>query len=120
MKIKRDDTVMVMTGRNRGKTGKVMRVIPEANRVVVEGVNIVKRHTKARPGVLQAGIIEKEAPIDISNVMVVCPKCDRPTRVGHHFIEEAGRLRKVRHCTRPNCGQDLAEPSRAWAKGASS
>ncbi|GIW12458.1 MAG: 50S ribosomal protein L24 [Dehalococcoidia bacterium] len=94
-KIKSGDTVMIMVGREKGKQGKVSRVIPKEQRLIVEGHNLVRRHQKARGVARQAGIIEKEAPIHVSNVMVVCPNCGKPTRVGF-FIDEAGR--KSRQC----------------------
>ena len=103
MQVRTGDTVLVIAGRERGKTGQISRVLTKDERVVVGGVNLVKRHTKARPGVAQAGIIEKEAPIHISNVMLVCPSCNQPTRVGHRLYEEAGVQRKARVCKR--CGE---------------
>ncbi|HLC34695.1 MAG TPA: 50S ribosomal protein L24 [Anaerolineales bacterium] len=96
-RVRKDDTVLVITGRNRGKTGKVLRVLPREDRVVIEGVNIIKRHTKARGMVRQAGIVEREAPIHLSNVMVVCPKCHKAARVGFGVGEE-GKARVCRQC----------------------
>ncbi len=98
-KIKRNDTVLVIAGDDRGARGQVLRVIPKENRVVVAGVNIVKKHQRPRPtGRSQVGgIIEFEAPIHISNVMLICPKCGQPTRVG--FVVEPGG-RKLRQCKR--------------------
>ncbi|CAA9299666.1 MAG: LSU ribosomal protein L24p (L26e) [uncultured Chloroflexi bacterium] len=96
-KVKKNDTVQVLTGRDRGKRGKVTRVIMKDERVVIEGINIRKRHTKAqRPGE-QGGIVEFPAPLATSNVNVVCPKCDRPTRVGFRVLEDG---KKVRVCRR--------------------
>jgi large subunit ribosomal protein L24 len=103
MHVRTGDTVLVIAGRERGKTGQISRVLREKERVVVGGLNLVKRHTKPRPGVAQAGIIEKEAPMHVSNVMLICPACNRPTRVGHRVIEEAGVQRKVRVCK--HCGE---------------
>jgi len=97
--VRRDDLVMVIAGKDRGKTGKVLRVLPKRQRVVVEGVNLVKRHL--RPSLRsQGGIVEREAPIHVSNVMLVCTKCGRPTRVGRRFLEDG---RKVRVCKK--CGE---------------
>ncbi len=98
-KIKRKDKVLVIAGEDRGAQGEVLRVLPKENRVVVAGVNIVKKHQRPRPtGRSQVGgIIEFEAPIHISNVMLICPKCNQPTRVG--FVVEAGG-RKLRQCKR--------------------
>ncbi len=83
VKIRRDDTVVVIGGKDRGKTGKVLRVDPKAERVFVEGLNIVKRHSKPRPGTTDpGGVVEKEGPIHISNVMLLDPQDNKPTRVG--------------------------------------
>src|SRR5437868_2503457 len=98
MKIRRDDNVLVIAGREKGKTGKVRQVLRADNRVVIEGVNLVKRHMKARPGVAQAGIVSKEAPVHASNVMMLCPSCNRPTRVGHRFTGEGEGRVKERYC----------------------
>jgi large subunit ribosomal protein L24 len=98
VKIRRDDIVLVITGKDKGKTGKVRRVLPRENRVVVEGVNRIKRHVRALPGVRQAGIITQEAPIHASNVMLLCTKCNRPTRVGFHFLENGQKVRICRAC----------------------
>ncbi len=85
MKIKKNDLVQVITGKNRGKQGKVVRVIPETNRVIVEGVNILKKHERPNANNQQGGISEKEHPIDASNVMLVDPKTGKPTRIGKKF-----------------------------------
>ena len=98
MSIRRNDNVMVIAGRSRGKRGKVHRVMPKENRLIVEGVNLVKRHTKPRGIARQAGIIEKEAPIHVSNVMLVCPKCSRPVRTGAHFLDDGKKVRVCRGC----------------------
>lgn len=100
MKIRREDTVLVISGKDRGKVGRVLRAMPKEGKIIVEKVNIIKRHTRARRPVLQAGIIEREAPIYVSKVMLLCNKCHRPTRVGFRFIEGG---RKVRFCKR--CGE---------------
>ena len=98
MEIRRNDTVVVITGRERGKRGKVRQTLPKTGRVVVEGINIVKRHMKARPPARQAGIVDLEAPLHISNVMLVCPQCNRPTRVGHRRLEDGRKGRGCKHC----------------------
>jgi len=108
MQVRTGDQVLVIAGRERGKTGQISRVLREKERVVVGGLNLVKRHTKARPGVAQAGIIQKEAPMHVSNVMLLCPSCNRPTRVGHRIYEEAGIQRKVRVCK--HCGEMVPAP----------
>ena len=75
MRVAKDDTVMVISGDDRGKTGKVLKVFPENKRIIVEGINFIKRHTKPKSRMQPGGLIEKEAPIHVSNVMVVCPRC---------------------------------------------
>jgi large subunit ribosomal protein L24 len=99
-KIRREDTVLVIKGKERGKTGVVRQVIPRQSRVIVTGVNIVKRHTRPRdqrPG----GIIEKEAPVHVSNVMIICKSCNKPTRVGFRLREDGGKVRFCHHCDQP-------------------
>jgi large subunit ribosomal protein L24 len=96
-RIRKDDTVMVIAGRERGKTGKVLRLLPKTGRVVVERINLVKRHTKPR-GTQQGGILEKEAALHLSNVQPVCPRCDKPARVGTKRLEDGGAVRICRRC----------------------
>jgi large subunit ribosomal protein L24 len=98
MNIKRNDTVLVITGKDRGKRGKVREVHPSDNKIVIEGINIVKRHTRGRQGARQAGIIEQEAPLSVGKVMVVCPKCDRGTRVGYSLLGDDQKVRECRNC----------------------
>ena len=95
MKIRKNDTVQVMAGKDRGKTGKVRFAYPKKNRLIVEGVNFIKKHARAHGQARQAGIIDLEAQIDASNVMLLCGKCNRPTRVGFTFLDDG---RKVRIC----------------------
>ena len=99
--VKRSDTVEVIAGKDKGKRGNVLRVFPAKGRVLVEKINIIKRHTRPSQENQQGGIIEKEAPIHISNVMPVCRKCDAAVRVRHRRIEE----KKVRVCAK--CGEPL-------------
>ncbi|OGU36546.1 MAG: 50S ribosomal protein L24 [Ignavibacteria bacterium GWB2_35_6b] len=98
MKIRKDDNVMVIAGNNKGKKGKVLKVFPKENRVIVEGVNIQKRHTKPNQANPQGGIIEKEASVNASNVMVLDPKSNEPTRVGTKIIidDKTGKKRSAR------------------------
>lgn len=98
MKIRKDDNVIVIAGNNKGKKGKVLKVFPKENRVIVEGVNIQKRHTKPNQANPQGGIIEKEASINASNVMVLDPKSNEPTRVGKKIIidDKTGKKRSAR------------------------
>ena len=97
-KIKKNDMVMVITGRDRGKTGKVMRVLPERGRVVIERLNIVKRHSKSRGAQSPGGIVEKEAPLNISNVMIFCDRCNAPVRVGVKIADDGEKSRACRRC----------------------
>jgi len=100
MKIRKNDTVIVIAGKDRGKKGKVRRTFPKEDRVIVEGLNMIKRHSRARRAARQAGIIELEAPIHVSNVMLLCDKCAKPTRVGFDFLDDG---KKVRICN--SCGE---------------
>jgi len=95
MKIRKNDTVVVIAGKDRGKKGKVRRAFPKEDRVIVDGLNMIKRHSRARRAARQAGIIELEAPIHVSNVMLLCDKCGKPTRVSFSFLTDG---RKVRIC----------------------
>ena len=97
MKVRKGDTVMVIAGKEKGKTGRVDRILNARDRVTIEGVNMVTRHLKPQPGVRQAGRIQKESPVHISNVMLVCNKCEKPTRVTYTNLEDN---RKVRVCLR--------------------
>ena len=96
--IRKDDQVMVIAGKDKGKSGKVLRVIPEKGRVLVERVNVIKRHSKASQKTGKGGILEKEAPLAISNVMLVCSKCNKPARIGHKALEDGSRARVCRRC----------------------
>ncbi len=98
MKIRKNDNVMVISGNNKGKTGKVLKVFPKRNRLIVEGVNIAKRHTKPNQANPQGGIVEKEISIDASNVMVLDPKKNAPTRIGTKIIidDKTGKKKRER------------------------
>jgi large subunit ribosomal protein L24 len=98
MKIRKDDNVVITTGKDSGKKGKVRRAWPDEDRVIVEGANMIKRHSRARRAARQAGIIELEAPIHVSNVMLVCSKCGKPTRVGFQFLADGKRIRVCKSC----------------------
>ena len=93
MKIKRDDTVLIISGNDKGKRGRVLRVYPEQDRIIVEGVRMMKKHTKPTQPDPQGGIIEREASLHVSNVMLVDPKNDEPTRVGRQRLDEGRRVR---------------------------
>ena len=96
--VRKNDMVMVIAGRERGKTGKVLKVIPGAARVIIERLNVVKRHSKPRGAASPGGIVEKEAPIAISNVMVFCERCNAPVRVGMKVGADRTRTRICRRC----------------------
>ena len=98
MKIKKNDTVTVIAGNSKNKTGKVLKVFPTENRIIIEGVNLRKRHTKANQKNPQGGIIEKEAPINVSNVMLLDPKSNKTTRIGSKIIidDKTGKKKSVR------------------------
>ncbi len=96
--IRKNDTVMVIAGRERGKTGKVLRVMPDSGRALVERLNMVKRHSRGRGPQSPSGIVEKEAPIHLSNLMIMCEKCNAPVRMGKHQLEDGGRVRVCRRC----------------------
>ena len=96
--IVKNDTVKVLSGNHKGKTGKVIMVIPDKNRVIVEKIQLVKRHTRRRSQTQPGGIIEKEASIHLSNVMLVCPKCDKPTRTRTKPMQDGRRTRVCGNC----------------------
>jgi large subunit ribosomal protein L24 len=97
--VRRNDTVKVLAGKSKGRTGRVLRVYPAEGRAIVEGVNFVRKHTRANPQKnVQGGILEREAPIDASNLMVVCSECGRPTRVGHTIQDDGKKVRVCRRC----------------------
>jgi large subunit ribosomal protein L24 len=96
--IKKEDTVHVMTGKYKGKNGRVLKVDREAGKVLIEKINIIKKHMKPNKTYAQGGIIEKEAPIQISNVMLVCPKCSKPTRIGATVLDGGKKHRTCKKC----------------------
>jgi large subunit ribosomal protein L24 len=98
MKIKKDDTVLVIAGKDRGKKGKVRFAYPRKQQVIVEGINMIKKHSKARGAAKQAGIIDLEAPMHISNVMLLCNKCNKPGRIGTKTLEDGRKVRFCRAC----------------------
>jgi large subunit ribosomal protein L24 len=118
MKIRKGDTVHILAGKDRGKQGRVVDAMPRDRKVIVENLNIVKRHTRPRPlkdssrmsgpQLEPGGIVEKPAPLPVSRVMLVCPVCNRPTRVSVEARETKGEgVRKVRTCKRADCRQDI-------------
>jgi large subunit ribosomal protein L24 len=118
MKVRKGDLVQVLSGKDRGKQGRIIEADPRKQRVLVENVNVVKKHRKPRPmkdssrmgqtQIQPGGVVDLAAPLPVSSVMLVCPTCNRPTRVGYEFREdEKGRRVKVRVCKRVDCGEVL-------------
>ncbi|MEK7209962.1 MAG: 50S ribosomal protein L24 [Candidatus Binatota bacterium] len=101
MNIRKNDSVMVIAGRERGKTGKILRVIPDKDAAIVERVNLVKRHSRARGPQQPGGIVEKEAMIHVSNLMVMCDKCNAPVRIGRKVLPDGEKVRICRRCGDP-------------------
>jgi len=100
MSIQKNDMVMVIAGNARGKTGKVLKVFREKQRAIVEGVNIIKRHTRASQKNPQGGIVQKEEAVHVADIMVICPKCGKPSRLGNSRVTDAasGRKQTMRSC----------------------
>jgi large subunit ribosomal protein L24 len=96
--VRKNDTVMVIAGKERGKIGKVLRVLPAENRAVVERLNLVKRHLKPRGPQSPGGIMEKEAPIHLSNLMPMCERCNAPVRIGSRKLDDGTKARVCRRC----------------------
>lgn len=117
MKVKKGDLVQVLAGKDRGKQGRVVEARPRDRRVIVENLNLVKRHTKPRPmrdttrmggaSIIPGGIVEKPMPLDVSNVMLVCPTCKQPTRVGMKEKDVKGEAVRIRVCKREGCGEEI-------------
>jgi large subunit ribosomal protein L24 len=97
--LKKDDTVQVITGKDAGKTGRILKVIPEKNRVIVQGVAMIKRHTRPNPQRgIKGGIAEREAAVHASNVLIVCGECGKRTRIGHKILSDGKKVRICRRC----------------------
>ena len=117
LKVRKDDTVQIIKGKDAGKRGRVIEVTPADNKVIVENLNVIKRHQRPRPlqnsnrmggpQIIPGGVIEKPAPLPVGNVMLVCPVCNRPTRVGTVVKEAKGEQHRVRVCRRADCGQEI-------------
>jgi large subunit ribosomal protein L24 len=117
MKVKKGDLVQILAGKDRGKRGRVIEARPSEHRVLVENLNVAKRHTRPRPvkdatrmggtQIVPGGIIDKPAPLPVANVMIVCPVCDNPTRVGIVEKEVKGEIVRIRVCKREGCGQEI-------------
>lgn len=96
-KVKKNDSVLIISGNDRGKKGKVLKVFPKRDRIIVEGVNLIKKHTRPTQQLPQGGIIQKEAPIHMSNVMVIAPKTNIPTRIGIKVLKDGSKVRFAKH-----------------------
>jgi large subunit ribosomal protein L24 len=97
--IRRNDNVVVLTGKDAGKRGRVLKVLPEKNRLIVEGVNLIKRHTKPNPGKnIKGGVVQREASLHASNVQLVCPECGAQARIGHQVLADGRKVRICRKC----------------------
>jgi large subunit ribosomal protein L24 len=117
MRVKKGDLVQILAGKDRGKQGRIIEARPGDRRVIVENLNLVRRHTKPRPirdssrmggpQIIPGGIIERPMPLEVSNVMLVCPTCNQATRVGVVVKEIKGETVRVRVCKRPGCGQEI-------------
>jgi len=117
MKVRKGDLVQVLSGKDRGKQGRIIEADPKKRRVLVENLNVVKKHRRPRPmkdssrmgqtQIQPGGVFDISAPLDVSNVMVVCPTCNRATRVGYELRESKGRQVKMRVCKRVDCGEVL-------------
>jgi len=117
LKVRKDDTVQVIKGKDAGKRGRVIEVTPADNKIVVENLNVIKRHQRPRPlansnrmggpQIIPGGRIEQAAPLPVSNVMVVCPTCKQPTRIGTHLRTVKDKTIRVRVCRNEGCGQEI-------------
>jgi large subunit ribosomal protein L24 len=117
MKVKEGDVVQMLSGKDRGKQGRVLQAHPGDRKVIVENLNMARHHQKPKalrdtsrmggPSMIPGGIVERPSAVSVSNVMLVCPVCKLPTRVGYRFKEIKGEPTKVRHCKRDGCGQDI-------------
>jgi large subunit ribosomal protein L24 len=98
LSIKKNDTVVVVTGKEKGKKGRVLSVYPSKDRLLIEKINVIKKHMKPSKKYAQGGIIEKEASIHIANVMLICPKCSKPTRIGNTSLQDGRKVRACKKC----------------------
>ena len=100
--IRKGDQVLILSGKNKGKKGKVLKAFPAKNKVLVEGINIIKKHARPTPKIPQSSIREMEAPINASKAMLICPSCQQPTRVSYRFLSDG---KKIRGCKK--CGENI-------------
>jgi len=99
MKIRKNDTVVVIAGKDKGKKGKIRRAFPKEEKVIVEGINMAKRHSRTKGQARQAGIIELEVPLHVSKVMIICNKCNKPARIGFRLLQDGKKARFCRACS---------------------
>ena len=98
--VRKNDNVKVLTGKDKGKTGRILKVFPADGQVIVENINFIKKHVRANPSKnIKGGIMEKEAPVRVANLQVICPECNKPTRVGVKRLEDGKKIRICRKCT---------------------
>ncbi|HEC98639.1 MAG TPA: 50S ribosomal protein L24 [Nitrospirae bacterium] len=98
LKIKKSDKVIVLSGKEKGKQGRILSIMPKKNRVIVERVNMIKRHMKPSRQYSQGGIIEKEGTLHISKIMLVCPRCQKPSRISNHILDDGRKVRLCKRC----------------------
>lgn len=96
--VKRGDTVVIISGKDDGKKGEILKVYPKTNRVIVKGVNMITKHVKPNMANRQGGMVHQEAPVNASNVMLYCAKCSKPTRIAHKVLEDGSKVRVCKHC----------------------
>ena len=102
MKIKKDDTVIIITGKDKGRRGKVLKTMPKEDKVIVEGLNIIKKHVKPKKEGEKGQVVEIPSPVDVSNLKLICPKCKKPTRFGYKVLKEKDKKKKYRVCKKCN------------------
>lgn len=96
--VKRGDTVVILSGKDQGKKGEILKVIPKTNRVIVKGVNMITKHVKPNMANRQGGMVHQEAPVHASNVMLYCTRCNKPTRIAHKVLEDGSKVKVCKHC----------------------
>ena len=96
--VKRGDTVVILSGKDQGKKGEILKVIPKTNRVIVKGVNMITKHVKPNMANRQGGMVHQEAPVHASNVMLYCTRCNKSTRIAHKVLEDGSKVRVCKHC----------------------
>ena len=98
MKIRRNDTVKILAGKDKGKTGKVLKIYPKTNKAIVEGINFIKKHARKTQQNPQGGVVQKESPINIANLAIICTRCNKPTRIGFSILSDKTKARFCKKC----------------------